>query len=64
MSPSNPIRLVIVEDHELVRIGLRSLLDKIDAIEVVAEATSELVVARNVQEWNPDVVLMDIYLPA
>lgn len=55
MSPSNPIRLVIVEDHELVRIGLRSLLDKIDAIEVVA---------RNVQEWNPDVVLMDIYLPA
>lgn len=64
MSPSNPIRLVIVEDHELVRIGLRSLLDKIDAIEVVAEATSALVVARNVQEWNPDVVLMDIYLPA
>ena len=55
-----PIRVVLVDDHALVRAGMRSLLGSMERVEVVGEASSgeeALALARGAQ---PDVVLMDI----
>ena len=62
-SPSDPIRVLIVDDHHVVRLGLRSLLSHTGGFRVVGEAGS---VAESVQmaaQLTPDVVLMDIRLP-
>jgi two-component system response regulator DevR len=59
----DPIRLLLVDDHELVRFGLRALFAKIPGIDVVAEAgtaADSLLLASSVK---PDVVLMDVRLP-
>lgn len=57
------IKLLIVEDHHLVRIGLRGILDDAPGIEVVGEAeTGEQALAMH-RELEPDVLLMDISLP-
>lgn len=57
------IRLLIVDDHPILCQGLRALLRYYDDIEVVGEAhTGEEAIAR-VDEWEPDVVLMDIAMP-
>ncbi len=56
----NPIRLLLVDDHEIVRAGLRSLLERHPEVEVAGEAGGgEEAVALSVQ-LRPDVVLMDI----
>ncbi|MFJ5227576.1 response regulator [Streptomyces sp. NPDC088400] len=60
--PSSPIRLLLCDDHAVVRAGLRALLSSTDGIEVVGEAGSgeeALAVAARVR---PDVVLMDLQL--
>jgi len=57
------IRVVIVDDHELLRAGLRSRLEREDGISVVGEADSAeraVIVARAVQ---PDLILLDLLLP-
>lgn len=57
------IRVVLVDDHELVRTGVRRILDDANGITVVAEAScgEEAVSATNAHK--PDVVLMDIHMP-
>ena len=56
----NPIRLLLVDDHEIVRAGLRSLLERHPEVEVAGEAGGgEEAVALSAQ-LRPDVVLMDI----
>jgi two-component system response regulator NreC len=57
------IRLILVDDHEVVRSGLRMLLASESEIEIVAEAGSAVEAIAAVQEHQPDVVLMDIGLP-
>lgn len=57
------IRVCLVEDQTLVREGLRSLLDLIDDIEVVAEARDGEEAIRVIPEVQPDVVLLDIRMP-
>lgn len=57
------IRVCLVEDQMLVREGLRSLLDLIDDIEVVAEARDGEEAIRIIPEVRPDVVLLDIRMP-
>lgn len=58
-----PIRLLLCDDHEMVRAGLRSFLDLQDDMEVVGEAgTAEEAIAL-VPRLAPDVVLMDLVLP-
>jgi DNA-binding NarL/FixJ family response regulator len=54
------LRLVLVEDHALVRAGIRSLLEKLPDLEVVAEAGDGRSALSLIAEHQPDVVLMDI----
>ena len=57
------IRLLIVDDHELVRVGLRQILADYPAIDIVGEAGSgESAIRLNREVW-PDVVLLDICMP-
>ncbi len=57
------IRLILVDDHEVVRSGLRMLLASESDIEIVAEAGSGEEALELVQQHNPSVILMDIGLP-
>ena len=56
-------RLLIVDDHEVVRLGLRSMLENYPDFEVVAEAGNAKEAIQQVGLQNPDIVLMDIRLP-
>lgn len=56
-------RILLVDDHEVVRLGLRALLDRHPNFEVVAEAGNGREAVDKVEEYSPDVVVMDIRLP-
>lgn len=58
-----PIRIILAEDHTIVRKGLRALLESASDIEVVAEAANGRMVVDQVANLNPDVVVMDITMP-
>ncbi|HZD10880.1 MAG TPA: response regulator transcription factor [Candidatus Binatia bacterium] len=58
-----PIRVMIVDDHLLVRRGVSSLLSMCDDVEIVAEAEHAVGLLSKVQAAQPDVVLMDIRMP-
>lgn len=58
-----PIRILIVDDHLIVREGLRLILETADDIEVVGEATDGAECLRFVPDLAPDVVLMDLQMP-
>ena len=57
------IRVVIAEDHHLVREGIRALLEKADDIEVVGEAVNGREAVELVKRLGPDVLVMDIAMP-
>ena len=57
------IRVLIADDHGLVRAGIRALLDKQPSMEVVDEASNGREALRLVRQRQPDVVLMDIAMP-
>ena len=56
-------RVVLADDHTLVRAGLRILLESLDGIEVLGEAGDGLTLLTLVERFEPDVVLMDIAMP-
>jgi DNA-binding NarL/FixJ family response regulator len=56
-------RIVLVDDHEVVRLGLKSLLERHPQFEVVGEASSARDALEQVAALEPDVVVMDIRLP-
>lgn len=63
MTASPSIRLLLVDDSEVVRIGLRTLLAGAPAIEIVGEAGDVAGGVEAVRKYEPDVVLLDIRLP-
>jgi two-component system, NarL family, response regulator DevR len=64
MSPAKkPIRLLLVDDHEVVRVGLRTVLHNRQGITVVGEAGSKAAAVQAVKQLKPDIVLMDVRLP-
>ena len=56
-------RILLVDDHEVVRLGLRALLERHQQFEVVAEAGTARDAIEQVEQYSPDVVVMDIRLP-
>lgn len=59
----NLIKVLIVDDHEVVRMGLRSLLSREGSVEVVGEAASMAEAVELASKLSPTVVVMDIRLP-
>jgi len=57
------LRILIADDHTLVRAGFRSLLEKLEDCEVVAEVSDGREALRLVGQLQPDVVLMDVKMP-
>lgn len=57
-----PIKIVLVDDHEVVRVGIKALLNRQPNFEVVGEAASGEEAVEQVVELAPDVVLLDIRL--
>lgn len=57
------IKVIIVEDYKLTRVGLRSALNDFENIQVVGEAASGEEGLEKIFELKPDVVLMDLGLP-
>ena len=57
------IRLLLVDDHEVVRLGLATLLKDVACVSAVSEAGSAEEALKVVEEFHPDVVVMDIRLP-
>jgi DNA-binding NarL/FixJ family response regulator len=58
-----PLRLLIVDDHEIVRQGLISYLGRREQFQIVAEAGTSADALTQAQRYRPDIVLLDIQLP-
>lgn len=59
----SPIKLMLVDDHEILRSGLRMMLQAEPGIEIVAEASSGAEAIAIIQDICPDIVLMDVSMP-
>lgn len=60
---NNSVKVLMVEDHKLMRVGLKSLFEEFPEIQIVAEAESAKEAIEKIRISKPDVVLMDIGLP-
>ena len=58
-----PVRLALVDDHAIIREGLRALLKQSPLIQVVGEAATGRECLTSIESWQPDVVIMDITMP-
>jgi len=63
MVAASKIRILLVDDHAVVRLGLRMLLEEEQGLEIVGEAASASEALNQVTRIHPDLVLMDIGLP-
>ena len=59
----NPIRVLIADDHALVRAGIRALVERIDGVVVVGEAGKGSEALELVRQLGPDLILLDITMP-
>ncbi len=60
---STPIRVLVVDDHPVVRRGIKSLLAEEDGIDLAGEAANGLEALQQVEKLRPDVILMDLVMP-
>lgn len=58
-----PIRLLVVDDHSIVRKGICALLEQIDDIQVIGEGSNGQEAVELAKELNPDIILMDLLMP-
>jgi NarL family two-component system response regulator LiaR len=63
MSKPEKIKVLIVDDHQIVRQGLRNFLELNEDIQVVGEAVDGLTAVNAASELNPEVILMDLVMP-
>ena len=63
MIGENMIKILIVEDHKLMRVGLKSLFEDIGDFEVISEAQTGKEALEKYKITHPDIILMDIGLP-
>ncbi|HET9348029.1 MAG TPA: response regulator transcription factor [Arthrobacter sp.] len=63
MSETGPIRILLVDDQPLLRMGFRLILEGEDDLGIVGEASDGADAIRQVRELTPDVVLMDVRMP-
>src|SRR5918998_2179974 len=63
LAPTRGLRLVVVDDHEIVRQGLVALLDRRPGFQVVGEAGTVTDAVAEARRLQPDVVVMDVRLP-
>ncbi len=61
--PTDPIRVLIADDHTLVRSGILALLETIDGVDVVGEAADGEAAVEHAARLQPDVILMDLEMP-
>jgi DNA-binding NarL/FixJ family response regulator len=57
------VRVLLADDHSIVRRGMRSLLETEDSVEVVAEAADGLEALRLCEEHHPDLLILDVAMP-
>lgn len=60
---TNKVRVVLVDDHRVVRQGLRSYLESFPDLTIVGMASNGEEVIQNINSWRPDVVVMDLLMP-
>lgn len=61
--PLAPARIILVDDHTLVRAGIRALLERIEGFEIVGEASNGAEALQLINKLLPDIVLLDIAMP-
>jgi two-component system, NarL family, response regulator LiaR len=57
------IKVIVADDHPFIRKAIKSVLDPLDEIKVIAEASNGIEAVKSTIELNPDVVIMDIGMP-
>lgn len=60
---SKTVRILVADDHTVVRAGLRALLERHDHLRVIAEASTGEEAVEKAKEWRPDVAVLDIRMP-
>ena len=60
---NNTIRIVLVDDHHIVRRGLRSFLESFPDLTIAGEAASGEEALQQIEEWLPDVAIVDLLMP-
>lgn len=63
MTPPLPVRILIVDDHQVVRVGLRALLSHYPDLQILGEAATVEAACTEAARTLPDVILMDVRLP-
>jgi DNA-binding NarL/FixJ family response regulator len=63
-NPAKPIRVILADDHPIVRAGIREALKELPGVEVVGEASDGREAIKLVESARPDVVFMDISMPS
>lgn len=58
-----PIKIILVDDHYVVRNGIRALFDDVEEIEVIGEASNGVEAISKVKELSPDIAILDISMP-
>lgn len=63
INPPLPIQVVLADDHDLVRSGIKALLSTVEGVQVIAEARNGLELLSLLESVKPDVVMTDISMP-